>query len=272
LITAAGRFQQIVTLFELAEQEGKEAVRKILAANAPVLTESIISLLRTPYLRWEVDSDGRNSGRFIDLPLEERIIHIGRMAHAFDSKPLRALFESEVLGLAVRYPKGGFDMGYATSVVKAFDEFPQLRANGGAALQRELLDSILHDEDSWWAEQLNSLIDCSKAVSIWTAADDAKLDNALSEYENKGVSDEFDNCNNRHDYDRLRDDLTTLGEKTGVPFPRDIQRIEERLADLEPRYDEEGGGGWSPRSTGATPDGRGDTEEAIREVFGTLLD
>jgi hypothetical protein len=272
LIATASRFQQIATLFDLAEQDGKAAVKRVFVENSQVLTRSIAGLLRTSHLRWETNAAGRPVGHHVDIPLEERLTRIGRMAHVLHSESLRSLFESEICSLVALYAKGGFDMGYATSLVEAFDAFPALKAGAGAALQRELLNSILADQDSWWAGQLNALIDCSGAVSIWTPADDTKLDKAIAEYRANGLWDEYDNCHNLDDYSRLRDDLSTLGEKLGVPFERDIERIEERMGELEPPYDSERRGGGSVRSMGGVSGGKGDTDEVIREVFGTLLE
>ena len=66
--------------------------------------------------------------------------------------------------------------------------------------------------------------------------------------------------------------LESLGEKTGTPFAGEVAKIDERIAKLE--SDE----GDRPRSRQwrnpgvATPNGEADTDEAIREVFGTLLE
>lgn len=159
----------------------------------------------------------------------------------------------------------------ATSLIKAFDRFPELQGGNGSALQRELIDAILSDEDGWWAEQLNSLIDCSKATAAWTAADEAKLERMFAHYRTRGVSSEYDNCDTADAYAGFRDELSTLGEKTGAPFTKTIEEIDQRIAELEPEENErgtsaswKGGGTWS--------DGREDTDQAIREVFDTLLE
>jgi hypothetical protein len=272
LVAAAGRFRQIVTVFELGEQDGRTPVRDILAKNTLTLMKAITSLLRTPHLRWDKKKDGRQIGTFIDLPLEERIEHIGEVAHAFQVAPLRTLFESEIRGLAERYCKGGFDMSYATSLVKAFDKLPQLKAGNGVTLQRELLNGILSDEDSWWADQLNTLIDFSREVSIWSDVDDAKLDEAIAQYGKDGVENEYDNCSDASDYERFRDELDSLGQKLGEPFTSHVGRIEQRLTELSPDEDDERYGGSSWRSSGRHSDGADDTDDAIRGVFGSLLD
>jgi hypothetical protein len=58
----------------------------------------------------------------------------------------------------------------------------------------------------------------------------------------------------------------------GVPFTRQLERIEQRIADQpEPEYS--GGGSGSFRSKlDNLRDGRGDSEAAIRDVFDALLD
>jgi hypothetical protein len=159
----------------------------------------------------------------------------------------------------------------ATSLVEAFDEFPELKAGGGADLQRILLDAILTEPDSWWADQLNVLIRFSKDVSIWLPSDEAKLRVAITQYKNTGIDDEFDNCHGIQEYEGFRDDLIILGENLGTSFTRKLQSLEERLAELdhpEPEY-------RGRSSSGAAEpnfDGRSDTDAAIREVFGALLD
>lgn len=272
LVAAARRFRQIITIFELSQQSGRTAIKDAISKNANTLMKSITSLLHTPHLRWDTNTKSQRIGTYIDLPLEQRITHIGEIAHVFQLAPLRALFESEIHALSARYQKAGFDMSYATSLVEAFDELPQLKAGRGATLQRELLDGILANEDSLWADQLNTLIQFSKEVSIWSHTDDARLDEAIAQYKKSGLDDEYDSCNGADDYERLRDDLVTLGEHLGISFARYIERIEERLAELLPP-DDEGYSGGSWRSAGSsTSDGEANTDDAIRDVFGTLLD
>ncbi len=273
VIASAGRFQQIIAMVELARGDGYSSVQKVLTENALIVTGSITRLLRTPHMRWEPDSSGRTFGHYFDTAFEHRLIQIGRLASSLDSKILRALFESEVRDLAVRYPKGGVDLRDATSLVEAFDEFPELKSAAGAAdLQRTLMDALLMDPDSWWADQLNVLIRFSKDVSIWTPGDESKLQAAVAEYQQRGVDEEYDNCSKIDEYEGFRDDLNTLGENLGLPFTRKLQELEERIGELERPHQEFRGGGDSARTLQQLFDARSDSDAAIRDVFGALLD
>jgi hypothetical protein len=206
------------------------------------------------------------------VAFEHRLIQIARLASSLESKPLRTLFEKEVRDLAARFPKGGGDLRGAKSLVEAFDEFPELKLGAGAELQRTLLDAILMDPDSWWAEQLNVMIQFSKDVSIWSPSDEAKLLAAVTQYKERGIDDEYDNCGKIDEYEGFRDELTTLGENLGVPFARELEKVQERIAELERPEPEYRGGGGSSGTLESLLDARGDSDAAIREVFGALLD
>jgi Restriction endonuclease len=272
VIASAGRFQQIVSMVELSRVDGFSAVHKKLLENSLTVIGSITRLLRTPHMRWEPDSQGRTMGRYIDTAFEQRLIQIGRLASNLESKILRTLFEKEVRDLATRYQKRVEDLRDATSLVEAFDELSELKSATDAELQRTLLDAILTDPDSWWAEQLNVMIRFSKDVSIWSPDDEMRLQAALTQYKKSGIDDEFDNCRETDDYEAFRDELTTLGENLGVPFTRNLEKIEERLAELERPEPEYRGSARSSGKLESPLDGRADTDAAIRDVFGALLD
>jgi hypothetical protein len=271
MITSAGRFQQIIAIVELARSEGYSSVQRILAENGPTVIGSITRLLRTPHLRWEPDNEGRRVGTYFDTVFEHRLIHIGRLASSLELTLLRMLFEKEVRELASRYQKGGLDIRDATTLVEAFDEFTELKTGAGVELQRTLLDAILTDPDSWWAEQLNVMIRFSKDVSIWAPSDDSRLQGAVTQYKKRGIDDEYDNCDKIDEYESFRDELRTLGESLGVPFTKTLENIDERIAELErPESEYRGGGGSGTRESFF--DARGDSDTAIREVFGSLLE
>jgi hypothetical protein len=170
------------------------------------------------------------------------------------------------------YSKGDFDMVLATTLVEAFDAFTELKAEGGAKLQRELLDSILADQETWWTYQLNAVIDCSREVSIWNTDDESILKQKIAHYMDDGLSDESSNCDGADDYSRLREGLSTLGEKLDVSFDSELNDIEQKLAELEPRYSSEDYRRGPVNSVSRNFDGKESSVEAIREVFATLLD
>jgi hypothetical protein len=134
------------------------------------------------------------------------------------------------------------------------------------------MDAILMDPDNWWAEQLNVMIRFSKDVSIWSPSDETRLQAAVTQYKKRGVDDEYDNCDKIEEYEGFRDELTTLGENLGVPFTRSLEKLEERIAELERPEPEYRGGGGSAGTIESPRGARGDSDGAIREVFGALLD
>jgi hypothetical protein len=86
----------------------------------------------------------------------------------------------------------------------------------------------------------------------------------LARYRASGVDEELFNCSDIDQYETLRVELTALGESLGVPFARELERLEERIAELErpePEYDEGGGLG---RSFEPTSGGVADSDAAIR--------
>jgi hypothetical protein len=272
VIISAGRFQQIVAIVELSRRDGYSSVQRILAENANAVIDRVIRLLRTPHLRWEPDAQGNTVGTYVDMTFEDRLIQVGRLAGDLQSSSLRTLFEKEACDLAVRYKEGNIDLRNAISLVEAFDENYELKSSAGAKLQRTLLDAILADPDSWWADQLNVMIRFSREASIWSPNDETKLDAALTQYKESGINDEFGNCTNVRDYDAFRDDLSALGDSLGVPFTRQLERIEQRIADRpEPDYSG-GGSGYFKSKLDNLRDGRADSDAAIRDVFDALLD
>ena len=271
IISGSARFKQITAMAELARRVGFGSVQQALTQNAATVVSNILRLLRSPHMRWEKDERGRMMGQYIDVGVENRLVQIGRLADSMNSQNLRTLFEKEVRDLAARYFKDGVDVGEAKSLVEAFDEFPELRAGKGAELQRLLLDVILGDRDTWWAQQLNLLISLSKSVSIWSQADEARLSSSLNSYQEDGVDDELRNCSDKDEYEGFRDELTTLGETLGVPFVAELAKLEERIADLEPRESEYRSERGSAGAVEQKFDPKSDTDAAIRDVFDALL-
>lgn len=272
VIAGACRFRQIVTMIDLGRRDAYSAIERELAENASIVMASITRLLRVPHLRWEADSEGRMRGYYIDMAFEHRLIQIGRSADSIGTGELRSLFEREVLNLSEKYRNGNLDMREAISLIKGFDEFLELKSGAGAKLQRELLDGVLADPDSWWADQLNVLIRFSKENPSWSPADDAVLQAAVIRYRASGVDDELRSCSDIAQYEALRDELTVLGESLGRPFTCEMEDLEERIAELERPEPEYGGGGGDGRSFERISDAAADSDSAIREVFGALLD
>lgn len=272
VIAGAERFQQIIAMIELARRDGNPPVQQALIQQASTVVGNIGRLLRAPHLRWEQNAQGRHVGHHIDVAFEPRLIQIGRLAHALHSETLRKLFEKEVRDLAARYLKDGVDVREGTSLVEAFDEFPELKVGVGVELQRTLLDAILGDRNSWWADQLNTLIRFSKDASIWSKSDDAKLEAALEQYREAGVDDEYRSCREMDECEGFREELTALGENLGVPFAAELQKLEERIAELERPQPEYRGDGGSMRALDPVFDPKADSDTAIRDVFGALLD
>jgi hypothetical protein len=270
VIAGACRFQQITAIVDLARLDGNSTLQRTLIQNVTVVVGGITRLLRTPHLRWETNAQGKYLGHYIDVAFEERLIQIGRLASMLNSQSLRALFEKEAEDLAGRYEKNGVSMTEATSLTKAFDKFPELKAGKGAVLQRRLLDAIL-SEGTWWADQLNVLIRFSNDISIWSQSDEAKLQAAIEQYQKSGVDDEVRDCRDADQYAGLRDDLSTLGEAIGVSFQEELQKLDERIGELERPEPEYRSASGSMRTAEAV-DLQSDTDAAIRDVFGTLLD
>ena len=271
VVASASRFQQMTSLLELAEQ-GNEMIQRVLAQNGAILEASIVRLLRTPAWRWDRQPDGRSRGSHIDIEFEQRLVRIGKAASFLNLPSLRTMFETEVRALPAKYVKSGCSMRNARSLIEAFDHHAQLKAGNGIALQRELLDTILNQVEISYADQINVLIDCSENVAIWSSADDAKLKELIAEYRSQGCDEEFDNCQDSIDYGSLRSDLDALGKKTGKPFTRKLQELDERIAELEPNENSRPGGGSWRNADAAGGDSRADTDDAIREVFGALLE
>jgi Novel STAND NTPase 3/Restriction endonuclease len=272
VVASASRFQQITSLLELAEQ-GNATIQRVLSENGAILEASMLRLLRTPAWRWDRQPDGRSRGSHIDVEFEQRLVQIGKAASFLNLPSLRTMFETEVRALPAKYvTSGGCSMRNARSLIEGFDRYPQLKGGEGAALQRELLDTILNRVDISYADQINVLIECSEKVAIWSTADGAKLEELIAEYRSQGCDEEFDNCQDSLDYGSLRGDLDALGKKTGKPFTNKLQEIDERLAELEPPDDGRTGGGSWKNADAPVGDSRADTDDAIREVFGALLE
>jgi len=271
LVSVAYRFRQLAAILELAEQQDNGSIRQVMTQNGTVLHGSMCRLVRTSSFRWDVRANGRNVGTFVDVAREERLVHVGKAASLLGLPLLRALFESEVHALCAQYEASGCYFKDATALIVAFDEHPQLKTGNGAALQRELLDAILDKVSIDRADQINTLIDCSRTLSIWSEADEAKLTNAIGAYRARGCDAECDGCDDADDLERLKGDLTTLGDRTGVHFTMEIGRLDERMAELVAREDDRtGGGSW--RGAGTVADGEADADDSIREVFGSLLE
>lgn len=130
---------------------------------------------------------------------------------------------------------------------------------------------ILEHEVGTRAGDLNLLIDLSKELSIWSEDGNKKLNAAIQNYARGGLEDEYENCSDADEYEQLREELGTLGEQLKVAFDRYVDRIEQRLVELGPADDENRDwGGW--RRSDNSSGGELDTDDAIRDVFGTLLD
>lgn len=272
LVSSAVRFRQLASLLELGEQEGGTTIRRVLAGNGAMLEASMVRLLRTSAFRWDTYPDGRPRGTYIDLDREQRLIHVGRAAALLNLPTLSALFESEVHAQAENYAKDQCYMRNATALMEAFDDYPHLKSGKGAALQRELLDTVLDRVTVDRAYEINVLIDFSKTLSIWSARDEAKLSEAIEEYRKARCNEEYDSCEDTDDYERLKDELKSLGEKTGTPFAREVAKIDERIAEIVSDEDDRLRSRQWRSPAVATPNGEADTDEAIREVFGTLLE
>ena len=62
LLTPAGRFRQVVTLWQLAKAQPKTALPSVFRSKLDLLLEVLTRLLPKPYIRWDKKRDGSLRG------------------------------------------------------------------------------------------------------------------------------------------------------------------------------------------------------------------
>lgn len=141
--------------------------------------------------------------------------------------------------------------------------------NGGEAIYLRLIDSMMNELYCASADDCIALIEFQQKAVGWTAADDARLSNALVHYEQSGASDDRRNCSSVSELSELRAALEQLYSKFGINLGYEIGRVDEEIAEREERdtgfRGSNGNGTSSRRFSEPTM-----SDDEVRDMFRTL--
>ena len=272
VVNAAIRFKQIARICEMGGKGRKEFVHRTLLTNEEMLIANMQRLLHTEHLSWRREN-GQLRGTVVDLSLESRLTHVAKVAEMLESQRVLELCAREIEALTAKYATT-IDYSYAASLVLSLDDLRWVQSNGGQKLQRDLLTATLADLSGVHSQNLGSLLDCEEKARCWTPTDSALLRSAIAEYREDGIDAEIHGCDDEDQLQGLRDDLESLAERLKVSFKTKIESIDEKLAELPEKPRPTAGSGFASRPNGVDPieDDDDDSDDALRTLFGTLLE
>lgn len=271
VIASAIRLRQVASLWELSQAKPDSPISRMFKADASILVQAIGRLQFGPALHWERRADGAQVGAHLDLSDEGRIDFLARVTNILESKEMLALAGKAADHLISSWARFAPDIGIVTEVLAQMPEEKWFFKNGGEAIYLKLVDNMMNELDCSSASDCMALIEFSRGALGWTAADDARLRNALVRYEHSGVSDDISSCSSLSELSDLRDALDRLYREFGVDVGYEIRRLDEKIGELEDQVTGFRTGG-SGKMSSSCPSGPAMSDDEIREMFHTLRD
>lgn len=269
LINSAARFEQIVNLWELAADRPGSELRTVLTTDSDLLCRSLSRLLEGPSMRWEKQPNGSLTGYPIDTSYEGRVGFLAEVASVHESSKLAEIAFQLTDTLIGGWEKEVVGFGPVLRLLVKIAENRWFLDHGGLEVYQRLLKGVLDAlgfarADDW----LEILAFPSKALE-WSDIDEQQLTMGVRQYEQEGARDERYDCTTLDELAGLRESLDKLRKEYGLALDRQINLLDEDIAEREEEsQDLEEGSGY----------GRGRipiehdlvTDDEVREMFSTL--
>jgi hypothetical protein len=260
------RFKQVANLVQLAKARDGSDLSILLSSNQAAVVEAAKRLLHTPDMRWE-KRGGATFGTAIDMGQEYKIGFLAEAAADYQSQDL-AVLASEAASALIK--KGGIpDFSAVMHLLEGMSQNSWFLSHGGQSVYDGLKKWMLNELEYARAFEWTELLVFSQKIGGWTQEDDARLDEAILHYREKGVDDERYDCTTLDELSGLKESLEELEKKYGFDFKSSISSIDDDIAEREERsYDDDDDRPRSYSSSKAKLDTT--TDDDVAQMFDTL--
>ncbi len=267
---AAGTyFNQLVTLWELAEAQPSTSLSLQSIGKSALFFSALQRLLHTAHIRWDRGPDGRSRGTFIDTMPERRLRNLISWAEEIKSEPLLGLTETMVEKLLPQW-RSQISNNAVVYVLKELDSASWVLSRGGTELRRKILDAVLTDLYSDDHRTWKAMLDYKKTCALWTENDEKSLMEEFHEYRSHGFADELEQCESRAELQGLLEGLSQIQKEHRLSFRRAIKQLKREIVKRGPDPDDDDSEYHSPPITPTKTDILNESE--IRLLFDTLID
>ena len=269
VLFSAVRFRQVVGLWNWAKVGGGGALSTVLKEDEELLLDVLGRLLHGPVSERIEFGDGWGM-RDIDMSMEDRIEFLVDVGTARRSARYIKLAVVGAEQLAKRWKKEIPDFGAVCRLLRKIGKNTWFLSHGGAKVYRTLLDGLLDEVNTAWAEEWLELIRLAASAQDWRERDEERLDEGLDAYCRSGVYDEISSYSNVDEMAELAESLRQLSEDYGLELTRAIESLQECIDERGEPMDE----GYMRGSGAPSGSTASDTmsDDDVIEMFTTLRD
>ena len=269
LLNSAARFKQVVHLWKLAAAHPSSELRSALTTNADLLCRPLSRLLEGPAMRWEKMPDGTHRGYPIDMGYEEKVGFLAEIAAVHNSTQLAAMASRLAGKIVSEWVSQCVEFGPVLRLLNAITENPWFLNHGGREVYHRLLAGVIDALDYARADDWLDILAFSAKEIEWSDADENRIETACRHYEQNGVKDERYDCTTIDELTGLRESLSRLSAEYGLNLKREIERLDDEIAEREEESQNHENGIRNLRDRIPV---RHDlvTDDQVREMFQTL--
>ena len=267
VIVSATSFRQIIELRDLWHERQSKELKNAFEVTPDVIV-ALKRVAKTPHVRWKTDPDGRQSAMVFDIGLEKRISTLVSWAEERKSKDLLRIATLVLDDLAQTWKTQAVDFSSVISLLRTFEESQWAMEYESGAMHRRALNGVLMDLNfaNYYAWKL--LLKYRRTSSFLLHDDIAALDEALAEYQQRGVDEELKQCESYAELKELKDGLVEMQKDNKISFKRAIRRIDKEITKRGGPEDEE----EDFQIKKPAPEHDPKNESEVRRLFSSLLD
>ena len=269
LLASAIRFCQVVILWKLAQVCEKGALATILKEKEGLLFDVLRRLLPRPVFKRIELGDRRWVRQPIDITIEDRIEFLIRLAINRCSARFADLAVRGAEELVKRWHKEVPDFGAICGLLEEICKNKWFLAHGGSKAYRTLVNNLMNELGSAWAEDWLGMIEFTSNAHDWLDCDGDRFNEELGTYCRSGVYDEISECSDFDQMSTLADFLQELSGRYGLDLGRAIECLQERM-DACGEPDDEYRRGFGTPSGNLLHDTM--TDDDVIQMFNSLRD
>ncbi|CAD0357245.1 restriction endonuclease [Xanthomonas sp. WHRI 8391] len=272
ILQSAIHFKQIAAVWRLKKEIGSPTAQMLPRDHSAVFIAKLTSLADSPTYAFETSTEGRIVADKVDNSTEERIRFLTEFCATKEANAGLEQIQDAMIRLIANWAPHMVNIWATRELVREMATYSSPEKSHGTFIRQlvleKLLDSLPYARSYHWRD----LINLPEDTPGWQQRNSQKFHDGLRFYMNEGWQDDYDNCEDLYEKERLLENLSELAQKKkksrffAIPL-RGVRDAMEASADDTDEEDAESGHG-SPSQRHPQ---RVLSESDVRTMFKTLL-
>ncbi|MEC5194904.1 hypothetical protein GGR75_001362 [Xanthomonas campestris] len=272
ILKSAIRFKQAAGIWRLKKETGSPTEQMLPRDHNSFFLARLTELADSPTYTFETSKEGRLTANRIDYSTEEKIRFLAEFCTTKEAGDGIEHIQDTLMRLITNWPVRAVSIYATREIVREMTNWSSLDKGRGTIIRQllleKLLDSLPYARSYHWID----LINLPQETPGWQQRNSQKFHDGLRFYMNEGWQDDYDECENLHEKERLAENLSELARRKSksrffaIPLREVRQAIQASVDDADDEDAESGDG--SPTQTNPQ---RAMSESDVRTMFKNLL-